>query len=233
MGRIHARASLIAGLAALVAACTGTGIERGDAVAVRATLSVRPVADGDPYVERLATTAQDTLPEVETTVETLYSDRLPPVEAWRVRAGSKGTLVELVARAGSPPAGSAVGYEHEQLQGGESRWSVVLVHDDRGLVLGPDTRVKLAWGSGPIEQRQIEGVYLLLGSADGRAFEQLTIEQVGRRLAILDGEDVLTAPTVHEPIGGGQILIRPGNDGSAGELYQRLTGAQPPEAPAP
>lgn len=239
------RHTMIAGLAALLAACTGAGIDRGDAVPVRATLAIRPVADGDPYVETLAATAQDTLvepraeagpePAVEVTPHTLYSARLPPVDTWQLHAGSKETLADLVRRAGPVPPGLAVAYE--EISGAvvpaSSRWSVLALRSDQGMVLGPDTRVKMAWASQTEQHSGLDGVYLLLDRDDARAFEQLTIEHDGRRLAIVDGDDVLLAPTVNEPIGGGQLLITPGGPVSAAAIFERLAGAPPPPAPEP
>lgn len=227
------RRSLIVGLGVSMVACMGTGIERSGAVAARATLSIRPVADGDPYVETVAAAAQDTLPEVVVTSETIYSRRLPPVDSLRLRAGSKMTLVDAVERAGPVPTGLAVAYEHEAEQPDQPRWSMVVVRRDEGMVLGPDTLVKPAWAPATKEPQELEGVFLLLGPDDGRAFEQLTIAHDGRRLAILDRDEVLMAPTVQEPIGGGQIMISPGGDSSAAELYERLTGAPLPAPPPP
>ena len=47
------RAWIVVGLA-LVVGCTGGGIDRSDAVPLREALEVRPVADGDRYVDAIA-----------------------------------------------------------------------------------------------------------------------------------------------------------------------------------
>jgi hypothetical protein len=225
--------SMIAGIAALLAACTGRGIDRTGAVPVRGTLEVRPVADGDPWLGTIAATAQGTLAahDVEVTTETAYSDRLPPLQITKIRAGTKGTLTALVERAEPAPSGLRPGYERER----EDRWSLLAVRVDEGMTLGADVLVTLAWGQTRGDQApaapEPEGVYLLLGPDDGPAFEQLTLAHDGRRLAILQGDEVLMAPTVNEPIGGGQILINPGTDGTAADLYQRLTGQPAPPHP--
>jgi hypothetical protein len=220
--------TIIAALAASLAACTGRGIDRTDAVPVRASLAVRPVADGDAWVGTIAAAAQDPLAAsgVEISSQTSYSHRLPPVEVRSIR-GAKRSLVELAERVGPAPAGLATAYEHER----DERWSLVVVRVDEGMVLGPTTLVKLAWASEPAERAEPEGVVLLLSPDDGERFEQLTIEHDGRRLAIVDGDEVLMAPTVHEPIGGGQLLISPGSDGTAADLYQRLSGQPAPAGP--
>lgn len=44
-----------------MAACTGRDIDCNDAVPVRGAPEGRPVADGDPWVATIATTAQGTL----------------------------------------------------------------------------------------------------------------------------------------------------------------------------
>lgn len=223
------RATLIAGLAASLAACTGRGIDRSDAVLVRASLAVRPVADGDPWVDTIAATAQGTLsaPDVEVAEEVMTSRSLPPVRSRRIHARAKPTLVDLVGRAGPAPAGLAAAYERER----DDRWGLVVVRIDGGMELGPATAATLAWGTEPADQREPEGVYLLLDRDDGQRFESLTIEHDGRRLAIVAGDEVLMAPTVQEPIGGGQLLISPGLEGTAVDLYERLTGHLAPPRP--
>jgi hypothetical protein len=227
MGRLA-----ISGLAALLAACTGRGVDRTGAVPARAALEVRPVADGDPWLRVIAAPAQDPRAAhvVEITTETVYSHRLPPIETTRIRASTKPALVELVAQAGPAPGGLAPGYEQERAD----RWSLLAVHVDDGLMLGPDVLVKLAWDPAqgdPSPAPQPSGVLLLLGPDDARAFERLTTEYEGCRLAILQGDEVLMAPTVNEPIGGGQIQVHPGTEGSAEELYVRLTGQPAPAHP--
>jgi preprotein translocase subunit SecD len=222
------RQTIVAVLAASLAACTGRGIDRSNAVPIRASLAVRPVADGDPWVGTVAATAQGTLtaPAIEISSQTLSSRSSAPVVAHWMR-GPKATLEELARRAGPAPAGLAVAYERER----DDRWSLVVLRAHAGMVLDVTTLVTLAWAPEPADQAEPEGVYLLLSSDDGERFEQLTIEHDGRRLAIVDGDEVLMAPTVTEPIGGGQLLITPGADGSAGELYQRLSGQPAPPRP--
>lgn len=226
------RQTIVAVLAASLAACTGRGIDRSDAVPIRASLAVRPVADGDPWVGTVAATAQGTLtaPAIEISSQTLWSRSLPPVEALAMR-GPKVTLEALARQAGPVPAGLAVAYEHER----EDRWSLVVLRADEGVVLDVTTLVTLAWAPEPADQSKAEadpeGVYLLLSPDDGERFERLTIEHDGRRLAIVDGDEVLMAPTVAEPIGGGQLLITAGADGSSAELYQRLSGQPAPVRP--
>lgn len=230
------RALSIAALAAALSACTGQGIDRSDAVPIAANLAVRPVADGDPFVDTLAATAQDTLagpelearmgPRIDVTQQVMTSRSLPPVRSQRISSTTRERLVELVDRAGPAPAHLSAAYERER----DDRWSLVVVRAHEGMELAPTTLVKLAWGTEPREQGEPEGVYLLLDREDGQAFERLTLEHDGRRLAIMTGDEVLMAPTVQEPIGGGQLLITAGNGSSAGDLYQRLTGHA---APAP
>lgn len=221
--------ALVMGLTASMAACTGRGIDRTDAVPVRTSLSVRPVADGDPWVETIAATAQGTLagPAIEVVEVPIVSRSLPSVRSQQVYAGTKQTLVDLVARAESAPAGLVAGYERQR----DDRWALVVMRVDDGMVLGPDTLVKLSWATEPGEPSDPEGVYLLLDRDDGERFERLTIEHDGRRLAIADGEDVLMVPTVQEPIGGGQLLISAGEGSTAAELYERLAGRPAPPRP--
>jgi hypothetical protein len=222
------RQTIVAVLAAWVAACTGRGIDRSDAVPVRASLAVRPVADGDPWIDTVIATAQGTLapPAIEISSEPLLSRSSAPVEAHWLR-GTKGTLEQLAERAGPAPAGLAVAYEHER----DDRWSLMVLRVDEGMVLDVTTLVTVAWAPGPADQSDPEGVYLLLSPDDGERFERLTIEHDGRRLAIVDGDEVLMAPTVLEPIGGGQLLITAGAHGSAADLYQRLSGQPAPPRP--
>jgi hypothetical protein len=223
------RALSIVGLAAVLAACTGQGIDRSHAVPVRASLEVRPVADGDPWVNTVAATAQGTLSasDVEVAEEIMTSRSLPPVRSQRIHAREKPALVELARRTGPAPAGMALAYERER----DDWWGLVVVRVDEGMALSPATAVTLAWAKEPGEQPDPEGVYLLLDRDDGERFETLTIEHDGRRLAILAGEEVLMAPTVLEPIGGGQLLITPGGGASAIDLYERLTGLDAPPRP--
>lgn len=195
---------------------------------VRASLAVRPVADGDPWVGTVAATAQGTLvaPAVEISSRTLHGSRSAPVQAHTLR-GTRATLEQLAERAGPAPTNLAVAYEHER----DDRWSLLVLRVDEGMVLDVTTLVKLAWAPGPAEQAEAEGVYLLLSPDDGERFEQLTIEHDGRRLAIVDGDEVLAAPTVVEPVGGGQLLITAGGDSTAAELYERLSGQLAPIRP--
>ena len=223
------RALSIAGLAAALAACTGQGIDRSHAVPVRASLAVRPVADGDPWVGTVAATAQGTLSAsgIEVVEEVMTSRSLPPVRSQRIHAREKPALVELARRAGPAPAGLAVAYERER----DDWWGLVVVRVDEGMELSPATAVTLAWAEEPGRRPDPEGVYLLLDRDDGEQFETLTIEHDGRRLASLAGEEVLMAPTVQEPIGGGQLLVSPGAGASATDLYERLTGLDAPPRP--
>ncbi|MCA9712557.1 MAG: hypothetical protein KDK70_42405, partial [Myxococcales bacterium] len=178
------RRAMLLGWCALAIACTGAGIDRSDAVPVRATLSIRPVADGEAWPERMARVAGQTAGlEVEAT--TIQSRRLPPVPAYRIRAPTKAALQALVRSTGQIPVKLQVGYERES----EGRWWALVVRTDQGLVLGDDTRVKLS------HEPDGESLFLLLGSDDASAFERLTIEHDGRRLAIMDGNEVLLAPT--------------------------------------
>ena len=219
---------LIAGLAAMLTACTGRGMDMTGAVPVRAHLEVRPVADGHPWVDGVAADAQGTLAGAEVIVDTLSSRSLPPVHSQQVHAGTKGSLVGLVERAGPVPAGLRVAYERKQ----DDRWVLVAVREGEGMTLGSGTLVKAAWGSEPGEHQSAEGVFLLLERGDAVRFEQLTVEHDGRRLAILDGDEALMAPVVQEPVGGGQILITPGPQGTVEELYERLAGQPPPPRPS-
>jgi hypothetical protein len=219
------RQTLIVGLLAAVAACTGAGIDARDAIPARAMLSIRPVADGDPYVEAVANAARAGVAGVHVQRELMPSQRYPPIDSVRVRAPAKESLIEAVGRAEPVPPDLAVRYEDEGPYPGQperSRWALVVIRTDQGMVLGSDTKVKPTTARDDVEHEDV-GVYLLLGSDDARAFEQLTIDHEGRRLAILADEEVLMSPVVNEPIGGGQILVSPGHR-SAGELLEKLTG---------
>ena len=123
--------------------------------------------------------------------------------------------------AGPKPKDLALAYEHVP----DGRWTLVMVQEDEGFSLGSTTRVKLT------RDGDDDSLYLLLGREDGRLFETLTTEYDGRRLAILDGDNVLTTPTVSEPIRGGQLRIDGGEPGSAVELFEALTGQRATEAP--
>ncbi len=164
----------------------------------------------------VAETAQRTLVplgrvEVESAIE---SPGMSSNDAYRVRSDSKDALREAVTVAGSKPAGLALAYEPEP----DGRFTLMMVHQDEGFSLGSSTRVKLT------RDDDGDALYLLLGREDGRLFEALTTEYEGRRLAILDGDNVLTTPTVNEPIRGGQMLIDGGEGESVAELHEALTG---------
>ena len=143
-----------------------------------------------------------------------------------IRAPTRRSLLEGIEYPTPAPAGLTVGYEHE----GEDQWSLLLLRSDEGLVLGSDTRVKISYD---LERDPEPVVYLLMNPADGTAFEALTREYDGRRIAVLDGDEILMAPTVQEPIPGGQIMVTPGAGETAQTLYRRLTGQEPPPPPEP
>ena len=215
--------SWVLGLGILAVGCTGAGIDSAGSVPSKDGLSIRPVADPSGFVRTVAETAQRTLvPLGRVEVESTTTDRsgLSSIDAYRVRSDSKDALREAVNIAGPRPKELALAYEHEP----DGRLTLVMVHEDEGFSLGSKTRVKL--------NRKTEGdsLYLLLGREDGRLFETLTTEHDRGRLAILDGDSVLTAPTVNEPIRGGQLRIDGGEAGSAVELYEALTGREAPTA---
>lgn len=218
-------------LVALACACTGRGIDRSDAMPLRATLEIRPVADGDPFEQVLADTAQGARPlpphvspyaPLDVFVEEgqQTSPALPPVPVFHIRAGSKETLEQLVRQSEPAPSGRAVAYEPRS----DGQWALMVVDTTEGFVLGPQTGLKLAPGDPGSGHH---GVYLLMSPEDGVAFERLTRKYEWRRLAILDRDEVLLAPTVQEPVSGGEVLLHPGTDGTPQAMLERLAGPAP------
>jgi hypothetical protein len=220
------RAWIVVGLA-LVVGCTGGGIDRSDAVPLREALEVRPVADGDRYVDAIAqATRGEPPPGFEVSDHPLGSRTLPPVTSVQVRASTKQALVELVGRFPPAPRGLVPVYEREA----DDRWALVVVRRDDGFEPSPATLVKLVWSPEP-GVADPDGVFLLLDPDDGRTFERLTIDNQGRRLAVVSGDEALMTPVVAEPIGGGQLMITAGQDVPAAVLYERLTGRPAPPRP--
>jgi hypothetical protein len=76
-------------------------------------------------------------------------------------------------------------------------------------------------------------VMVTLTAEGGELFEQLTKRNVERRIAIVIDDEVVTAPTVGEPIGGGVVRITMGAGAEAEQerdalrLEVALTGAAP------
>ncbi|MCA9649200.1 MAG: hypothetical protein H6712_13990 [Myxococcales bacterium] len=219
----------------LVTACTGRGVDRSDAVPLRAALEIRPIVDGDPFEEVLAETAQGTRPlpehvspyaplEVEVEHGELGSPVRPPIPTTRVVASSRATLEQALRQAGPVPAGRAVVYEQQP----DERWTMLVVDTTEGLVLGPDTGLTLGEGE---PGSGYEGVFLLLPPQDAQTFERLTRDHQGGRLAIIEGDEVLLAPTVQEPVPGGTVLITPGTNDTPASTFERLAG-RPAPAPA-
>lgn len=216
---------------ASVVACTGSGIDRSDAVPLRTTLEIRPIRDGDPYEAVLADTAQGARPlpehvsphaplevEVQRTERTSASS--PPVPVIRIHARSREMLEQLVTYSEPAPSGRAVVYEPQP----DERWEALVVDTTQGMVLGSDTGLKLAPGAAGSD---LHGVFLLLPRDEAASFELLTRQHDGSRLAIIDDDEVLVSVMVTEPISGGDVLISPGTDGSAAAMFERLAG-QPP-----
>jgi len=107
------------------------------------------------------------------------------------------------AKSGAPP-GREVLYGHVGKGEGAGADKVPYVLEPRALMTGEyiqDARVR------PAEQLSGASVELILNSAGGRLFEQITSANVKRRLAIVLDNRVYSAPVIQERIGGGRASI--------------------------
>jgi hypothetical protein len=222
-------------------ACAGRGESREGAQPITMTLSLRPVADGEPCVGEIARTieaAQLGLDEltadgerspgvrparIEVVPHVVASEHLPPVDAPIVRAARRETLrdaIALVRRRGAidiPP------HVHVVEERGPDGWELRFVDTRRGFELETGALAKLV---SPQPDGAV-GVIVFLTEADAGRFEALTDELVGRRLAMLAGDDEsLTAPIVSSAIPGGTMWITTSTPAEADELLARLVRAQ-------
>ena len=110
---------------------------------------------------------------------------------------------EDAAKTGAPP-GREVLYGHAGRGEGAGTEKQPYVLEARALMTGEyiqDARVR------PAEQLSGASVELILNSAGGRLFEQITAANVKRRLAIVLDNRVYSAPVIQERIGGGRASI--------------------------
>jgi len=111
--------------------------------------------------------------------------------------------VEEAVKSGAPP-GREVLYGHGGRGEGVGTEKQPYVLEARALMTGEyiqDARVR------PAEQLSGASVELVLNSAGGRLFEQITAANVKRRLAIVLDNRVYSAPVIQERIGGGRASI--------------------------
>lgn len=184
-------------------------------VALSRPIRLVPVADDHEALGRVAEAARAAPgPGLLAEPRPLHSDRFPPIDEYFVTGPSRQVLEDMLAApALAAPAGHAFALERLRERGGE-RWQVHLLAADRGLELRRVAEVKVALApEGPPRVR------LRLDGADGRAFHALTEAQLGRRIAVVVGGEVLMAPIVLEPISGAAFDIS-------------LDGADPSEAAA-
>ncbi len=217
--RTHLQHAVL-GLVTALAACTGRGVDRAGSVAVRGTLSVRPVVDEGPFLDAVVDIARAQPDEV---LGAKPLDLYGIVDGREQLTSTHGLYgrarEEMAGLLPPPPAGTTVAFTPRHPGG----WELLLV-GERRLELSSETRIKL-------DRKGQHGpeVYLLLTPEDGHQFERLTREFVAHRMAVMHGDDALMAPTVREPIPGSQVLVDPGAS-SADTLYQQLTGVEPPDA---
>ncbi|WAS93323.1 SecDF P1 head subdomain-containing protein [Nannocystis punicea] len=101
----------------------------------------------------------------------------------------------------APPAGQAFGYE--RLHDGEGRtyWRMHCVRAD-GLSLRKLAAADLI--DGPDDRPRIR---VRLSPEDSQRFAALTTEERGKRLAVIQDDEVLMAPTLLEPLTTGELEI--------------------------
>lgn len=227
------RRGFVIGLLLALAACTRRGPDREGAVAVTARLALRPAADGEAWpidiaaaieqeqanqAERKAdgTPAIPTVPRITVERRPIYSDRFPPVEARTIKAAERETLEQAYARARTDREGAGdIVPVYERVEGG---WELHFVHSTGGFELAPGAMAKLA----PADSEERPAVALFLAEGDGVRFEQLTREQLGRRISMVTGDESLMIPVVQDAVPGGVVWITAGVDGTADQLLARL-----------
>ena len=111
--------------------------------------------------------------------------------------------VDAAERSGPPP-GREVLYDYAEVPGGVRREKIPYLLEARTLMTGDaiaDANVRRG--------DQLEGLYveLALNSVGSTAFDRLTAENVGRRLAIILDGRVYSAPVIQERISGGIASI--------------------------
>ncbi|HWB78625.1 MAG TPA: hypothetical protein VG755_26855 [Nannocystaceae bacterium] len=218
----------------LVVGCTTRGPDREGAVAVTAHLALLPGADDEPWVRDISDAihteqlqqdeltadgvpAPRTLPYIDVSPQPLYSDRAPPIDAVRIHAGDRNALATAFARA-QERRGKRDDivplYEH-----GADGWQLYFAHSQQGFELAAGAMAKV------VENIDEDGptrvVTLFLADEDAPRFEQLTREHVGRRIALVSGDESLMFPVVREAIPGGRLQIAPGLE-SADAMLARL-----------
>jgi preprotein translocase subunit SecD len=67
-------------------------------------------------------------------------------------------------------------------------------------------------------------ISLELEAAASRRFEQVTAANVGRRLAVVVGDRVATAPVIREKIAGGKVAITARSEAEIQEMHRLLAG---------
>jgi hypothetical protein len=218
----------------LLLGCTARGPSREGAVPITARLALRPAADGEPWVRDIAdaigleqelhselradgTPAERGVPSIEVSQNVISSEYFPAVHAMRIHSARRESLADALTRArdqATTLAGDIVPvYEHAT-----DGWDLLFVHDAGGFELEPGAVAKLE----PGRDGEDAGVAVFLGEGDGVRFEQLTREQLGRRVAVLDGDESLMIPTVKDVIPGGTLWITAGADEPPDALFARL-----------
>lgn len=216
-------------------ACTAAGPSREGTIPLRASLAVRPTADGEASVVRLIDTlAQQHAQQAERTVTGAapphppgplelrpqtesFNDR-PPLQFTTVRApGCDGLAHAVGAAQTEAPLPSEIVPAYADEAGG---CTVVFVDRRRGFVLAPGAAARV---DAPADL-SAPSVLLFLAPEDTEVLRALTREQLGLRMSVLkDDREALLTATVRDEIPVGVLSISPGPDQDAQSLLERLT----------
>lgn len=206
--------SRLALLAATALACAPHGPPLAGEVALARPIALLPIDACDGALEKIADASDAAGAGLGRDQQTYFSDRLPPEQEVFATGPSRQALQTFLgARPDlAPPAGRRYGYEEVVAHDGVARWRMHCM-----LAQGLELRA-LASASVVDEEDGRVTVRIAMTAADARAFRALTESHLDRRIAIVDGDEVLMAPVVKTPIPGGVVSI----DLGAGEREPRL-----------
>jgi hypothetical protein len=222
-------------IALLLIGCTARGPNRDGAVAITAHLALRPGADGEAWVRDVADAIGNeqlqrdeltangersprVLPRIEVTPNPIYSDHMAPLQAMSIRASDRDVLAQALARAKESRRGEADVVPVYERDG--DGWQLYFVHSLQGFELTAGAMAKVVeekTDAGPEH-----GVVIFLADEDAPRFEQLTRDHLGRRIALVSGDESLMNPVVRDVMPGGTVWITPGQQQTADELLARL-----------